>query len=104
MLLRRKLSDAIASDDWTAEVPVLPWPMCRKIFVFFTALPRNFLIVAFPRTFLFALCRDSLSLVWGRSVGLIFWGGWVFEVSDVPKVSYSYWGSEVCFVVTAGLS
>ena len=72
MLLRRKLSDAIASDDWTAEVPVLPWPMCRKSFVFFTALLRNFSIVAFHRTFLFVLSRDSLSLVCGPSVGLVF--------------------------------
>ena len=48
MPLLRKLSEAIASDDWMAEVPVFPWPMCRKSFVFFTALPENFLILAFP--------------------------------------------------------
>ena len=31
-------SEAIASADWIAEVPVFPWPMCRKSLVFFTAL------------------------------------------------------------------
>ena len=97
-------SEAIASADWIAEVPVFPWPMCRKSLVFFTALPQNLFILAFPWTFLFALCRDNLSLVWICSVGQIFWGRWLFGFSGLPRASYSYWGSEVCFVVTAGLS
>ena len=28
----------VASADWMAEVPVLPWPACRTIFVFATAI------------------------------------------------------------------
>lgn len=52
-------SEAMASDDWTAEVPVLPWPMCRKSFVFPTSLEAITLTLALAIAWSFGSWGES---------------------------------------------